>query len=207
MQLNTESIVSHVVSYRARENQHSHDPNVALRRFERLRDKIAPRPNALLNHPIYAEICSLSRLREFMQIHVFPVWDFMSLVKRLQSELTSNSLPWMPPVRSRIARFANEVVLGEESDLSPDGKPVSHFELYLRAMDEIGADTWKYYDFTEKGLVDIVEFWLLFCFLGFFDRPFGPFVEASARLGWCQAVRRPQQQTHAKPALKVCDRL
>jgi len=47
----------------------------------------------------------------------------------------------MPPLRSRIARFANEVVLGEESDLGPDGKPISHFELYLRAMDEIGADT------------------------------------------------------------------
>jgi hypothetical protein len=76
-----------------------------------------------------------------MQIHVFAVWDFMSLVKRLQRELTSTSLPWMPPVRSRIARFANEVVLGEESDLGPDGKPVSHFELYLRAMDEVGADT------------------------------------------------------------------
>lgn len=95
----------------------------------------------LLNHPIYAEVGSLSRLREFMQIHVFAVWDFMSLVKRLQSELTSNSLPWMPAVKSRIARFANEVVLGEESDLGPDGKPVSHFELYLRAMDEVGADT------------------------------------------------------------------
>jgi hypothetical protein len=65
----------------------------------------------------------------------------MSLVKRLQHELTSTSLPWMPPLRSRIARFANEVVLGEESDLGPDGKPISHFELYLRAMDEIGADT------------------------------------------------------------------
>jgi Protein of unknown function (DUF3050) len=47
----------------------------------------------------------------------------------------------MPPVRSRIARFANEVVFGEESDLGPDGKPLSHFELYLRAMDEVGADT------------------------------------------------------------------
>ena len=131
----------HVADRRAQDSRNIHDQNATLRRFETLRNKIAPLHDALLNHPIYAEVDSLSRLREFMQIHVFAVWDFMSLVKRLQRELTSTSLPWMPPVRSRIARFANEVVLGEESDLGPDGKPVSHFELYLRAMDEVGADT------------------------------------------------------------------
>jgi DUF3050 family protein len=141
MQLNTETIVSHAASRCARENRNSHDPNATLRRFEKLCNKIAPLRDALLNHPVYAEIDSLGRLREFMQIHVFAVWDFMSLVKRLQRELTSSSLPWMPPVSPRIARFANEVVLGEESDLGPDGKPISHFELYLQAMDEIGADT------------------------------------------------------------------
>lgn len=113
----------------------------AVQRFDQLRDTLTPLRHALLNHPIYAEVSSLSRLREFMQMHVFAVWDFMSLVKRLQSELTSNSLPWLPPVSARIARFTNEVVLGEETDLSPDGKALSHFELYLRAMDEIGAGT------------------------------------------------------------------
>jgi hypothetical protein len=131
----------HVADRRAQDSRNIHDQNATLRRFEALRNKIAPLHDALLNHPLYAEVDSLSRLREFMQIHVFAVWDFMSLVKRLQRELTSTSLPWMPPLRSRIARFANEVVLGEESDLGPDGKPISHFELYLRAMDEIGADT------------------------------------------------------------------
>jgi Protein of unknown function (DUF3050) len=59
--------------------------------------RIAPLRNALLNHPIYMEVNSLSRLRAFMELHVFAVWEFMSLVKRLQSELTSNSLPWTPP--------------------------------------------------------------------------------------------------------------
>src|SRR5208282_865593 len=91
--------------------------------------------------PIYTQVDSLDRLREFMRIHVFAVWDFMSLVKRLQDEVTIRTLPWIPPARPRVARFANEVVLGEESDLGPDGNPASHFELYLRAMDEIGADT------------------------------------------------------------------
>jgi hypothetical protein len=116
-------------------------PNGRLKRFQQLCDTVAPLRNALLIHPIYREVNSLSRLREFMQLHVFAVWDFMSLVKRLQGELTCNRLPWTPPARAPIARFANEVVLGEESDLGPDGKPISHFELYLRAMDEIGADS------------------------------------------------------------------
>jgi len=100
--------------------------------FERLRSTLAPLREKLLAHPMYAEVNSLQRLQAFMQMHVFAVWDFMSLVKRLQNELTCSRLPWTPPGRAQIARFANEVVLGEESDLGPDGRPVSHFELYLR---------------------------------------------------------------------------
>jgi hypothetical protein len=152
MQLNTHSVVSQNLdqfSYQRHEPgnwgliafDNGLAPNISPKRFQQLRETIAPLRHALLNHPIYMEVNSLNRLREFMQLHVFAVWDFMSLVKRLQSELTSNSLPWIPPARPRIARFANEVVLGEESDLGPDEQPISHFELYLRAMDEIGADS------------------------------------------------------------------
>ena len=118
--------------------------------LEELREKIAPLREALLHHSIYAEVDSLDRLRQFMQMHVFAVWDFMSLVKRLQNEVTCRSLPWLPPIRAQVARFANEVVLGEESDLGPDGKPTSHFELYLGAMDEIGADTAVARSFMDK---------------------------------------------------------
>jgi len=109
--------------------------------FEDLRKSVAPLRETLLKHPTYTQVDSLDRLREFMRIHVFAVWDFMSLVKRLQGEVTVRTLPWMPPANPQVARFANEVVLGEESDLGPDGNPASHFELYLRAMDEIGGDT------------------------------------------------------------------
>jgi hypothetical protein len=118
--------------------------------FEQLQKRITPLRRALLHHPVYDTVDSLDRLRDFMQIHVFAVWDFMSLVKRLQSEVTVQRLPWMPPASAQIARFANEVVLGEESDLGPDEKPTSHFELYLRAMDEIGADTQVVRSFMQK---------------------------------------------------------
>jgi Protein of unknown function (DUF3050) len=119
-------------------------------RFEQLQNTLTPLRHELMNHPVYAEVHSLSRLREFMQMHVFAVGDFMSLVKRLEGELSSNQLPWTPPHSARLARFTNEVILGEQTDLGPDGTPISHFELYLRAMDEVGADTTLIKSFTAQ---------------------------------------------------------
>ena len=90
-------------------------------------------------HPLYAELSGLPQLRVFMARHVFAVWDFMSLAKRLQREFSCVELPWRPPADPRAARFINEVVLAEESDLDLEGRPASHLELYLQAMDEVGA--------------------------------------------------------------------
>jgi pyrroloquinoline quinone (PQQ) biosynthesis protein C len=102
--------------------------------------RIAPLRARLTAHPLYAAIRTEAHLRLFMQSHVFAVWDFMSLLKALQIKLTCTTVPWVPSAFPESRRFLNEIVLGEESDQF-QGRAISHFELYLEAMAEAGADT------------------------------------------------------------------
>lgn len=45
----------------------------------------------------------------------------MSVVKRLQRDLTCVELPWLPPQDQLGAQLINQIVLGEETDASPAG--------------------------------------------------------------------------------------
>jgi len=107
--------------------------------IETLAARIAPQRARLAVHPLYAKIHTAEQLRIFMQSHVFAVWDFMSLLKSLQRHLTCVDVPWQPTQFPECRRFLNEIVLGEESDVF-EGRAISHFELYLEAMRESGAD-------------------------------------------------------------------
>lgn len=95
----------------------------------------------LLQHPIYSQMNSAERVRVLMKHHAFAVWDFMTLLKKLQQVVTCVDVPWIPAANANYARFINEIVLGEESDEDGEGGYISHFELYIKAMRETGADS------------------------------------------------------------------
>ncbi len=104
----------------------------------------------LNKHPLYDELVDISHIRLFMIKHVYAVWDFMSLLKALQNHLSCTSLPWKPNKNAKSARFINEIVWGEETDVNEMGIPMSHFEMYLDAMREIGINTWQINQFLDK---------------------------------------------------------
>lgn len=104
----------------------------------------------LLNHPMYAAVNTPDKVRLFMKYHVFAVWDFMSLLKRLQQDVTCVTVPWLPAKSAVFARFVNDIVLGEETDEDGQGGYVSHFELYMQAMTEVGADTAPILHFIQR---------------------------------------------------------
>ena len=97
----------------------------------------------MLRHPLYKELQAsktsrapaLDLIRVFMFHHVWAVWDYFQLLKRLQLELTCVQLPWRPRADAQLRRFVNEIVLEEETDLMEDGVSYgSHLELYLKVF-------------------------------------------------------------------------
>ena len=103
--------------------------------------KIQVYKEEIVNHPLYKKLNSVEDIAVLMEHHVYAVWDFMSLLKALQSILTCTSSPWKPVGDKQIRRLINSIVLEEESDVDADGNPYSHYEMYLDAMKQCGADT------------------------------------------------------------------
>src|SRR6202453_446706 len=119
------------------------------------RDRLNTLRAQLLEHPVYTEVASVHDLRRFMEDHVFAVWDFMSLLKRLQQDMTCTRVPWFPAENARAARLVNDIVIGEETDIDPDGTYASHLDLYLRAMGDVGASTRQFETFRALALAGV----------------------------------------------------
>ncbi|MFV5697297.1 DUF3050 domain-containing protein [Flavobacterium sp. ZT3R17] len=109
--------------------------------IETINNRIQPQKELLLQHPLYKKVKTIEDLQCFLESHVYAVWDFMSLLKALQSKLTCTTTPWFATENPETRYLINEIVLAEESDLTIDGRRQSHYEMYIEAMIACGANT------------------------------------------------------------------
>lgn len=109
--------------------------------IQQINNYIKEEREQLLNHSLYKKIQTINDLHKFLEVHVYAVWDFMSLLKALQQKLTCTTTPWFASENPETRYLINEIVLAEESDISIDGRRLSHFEMYLEAMQSCKADT------------------------------------------------------------------
>jgi len=110
---------------------------------------------ALVSHPVYARVDSVRNMHTFMSFHIWAVWDFMCLLKGLQVNLSCVQVPWFPHGDRTLRRLVNEIVVAEETDEDGKGGYAAHFELYLEAMDQCGANagpTHRFIDALRRGL-------------------------------------------------------
>ena len=112
-----------------------------MNKIDNLLSEISETREQLLKHKLYNKLNSVEAISKFMEIHVFAVWDFMSLAKSLQNNLTCTEIPWYPTEDKVSRRLINEIILGEESDVDQKNNPASHFELYVESMKKIGSST------------------------------------------------------------------
>lgn len=118
--------------------------------IQHINSSIEAQKSVLLQHSLYNKVKTIEDLHSFLESHVYAVWDFMSLLKALQSSLTCTSTPWFATKNPETRYLINEIVLAEETDLTLDGRHQSHYEMYLEAMEACGADTSKIESFLTE---------------------------------------------------------
>ena len=118
--------------------------------IETINNSIQPQKELLLQHSLYKKVKTIEDLQCFLENHVYAVWDFMSLLKALQSKLTCTTTPWFATQNPQTRYLINEIVLAEESDLTIDGNRSSHYEMYIEAMKACGANTAGIEDFLSE---------------------------------------------------------
>ena len=118
--------------------------------IDSINNNIQGHKNQLLTHSLYEKVKTIEDLHCFLENHIYAVWDFMSLLKALQNKLTCTTTPWLPIGNPEVRYLINEIVVAEETDLAYDGTRQSHFEMYLDAMQQCGANTTEINAFLEN---------------------------------------------------------
>ncbi|MCX6128769.1 MAG: DUF3050 domain-containing protein [Proteobacteria bacterium] len=108
----------------------------------------------LENHKLYERIYNEQSLRIFVENHVICVWSYNFLLRQIHQELVSHIHPLNSQLQKEAIRLVSEIILEEEVEEQGDGSLLSHLEIYLEAMQDLGADISpivSFFDLQEAG--------------------------------------------------------
>ncbi len=108
----------------------------------------------LESHKLYDRIFDDYSLRLFVEYHVVCVWAYNYLLRDIYQELVSMIQPLNSQSQKEAIRLISETILEEEVEEQNDGSLLSHLEIYLEAMQALGADVGpilSFFDMQESG--------------------------------------------------------
>lgn len=113
----------------------------------------------LENHRLYALLINGDALRFFLERHVVCAWSYSALLQSLQREMLTHPLSLRAEADKEALKIVSELVLQQEVQELPDGRLVSHTELYLEAMQEAKCDLTgiiNFLDMLENGVPPLI---------------------------------------------------
>lgn len=108
----------------------------------------------LETHKLYKNVNDEASLRTFVEHHILCVWGYGFLLRNLYQDLVGRVAPLASQPQKEAQRLIAEIMIEEEFEEQADGSLLSHLELYLEAMQAVGADmgpTMSLFDMVEAG--------------------------------------------------------
>lgn len=108
----------------------------------------------LENHRLYHTIVSQKALSYFMERHVICVWVYHALLQSLYLEIIESMQTVNSDDKKECVRLVTEIVMDEIVEDLGDGQFQSNLELYVEAMEDIGANVsciLSFFDMLGKG--------------------------------------------------------
>lgn len=108
----------------------------------------------LETHKLYDRICDEKSLRTFVEHHVICAWSYSYLLKNIHQELVNGMHTLISQEQKEALRLISELILDEEVEEQHDGSLMSHMEVYMEAMQDLGADMGPivtFFDMQEAG--------------------------------------------------------